>query len=75
MWHFGDGMGWWMFSGGAWMFVLSAVVIGLIVWAVITLSRRNGLRERDGALRIARERYARGEISREEFEQVNRDLS
>ena len=28
----------------------------------------------DSALEIARRRYARGEITREEFEQVRRDL-
>jgi putative membrane protein len=28
-----------------------------------------------GALAVARERYARGEISRDEFERIKRDLS
>ncbi|RJQ55952.1 MAG: hypothetical protein C4521_01130 [Actinobacteria bacterium] len=30
--------------------------------------------ERDRSLEIARERYARGEISKEEFERLERDL-
>jgi putative membrane protein len=29
----------------------------------------------NGALAVARERYARGEISRDEFERIKRDLS
>ena len=57
------------------MFVLSAVVVGLVVWAVIALSKRNATGGRDGSVSIARERYARGEISREEFEQIKKDLS
>ena len=75
MWHFGDGMGWWMFSGGPWMLVLSVVVVGLVVWAVIALSNRNTMGGRGDSVSIARERYARGELSREEFEQIKKDLS
>lgn len=78
MWHAHDGMGWWMvFSGGLWVLLLI-----LIVFAVIAFTRSTGDRpgrseqERgDSALAITRERYARGEISRDEFEQLRRDLS
>ena len=79
MWHFGDGMGWWMLFGGVWMMLFWAAVIGLVVWLVIRLTRRRGPNERGNGrrtpLEIARERYARGEISREEFEQIRKDLS
>ena len=78
MW-FGDGMGWWMVFGGVWMILFWAAVIGLVVWLVIRLTRRGGTSDRgDGRrtpLEIARERYAKGEISREEFEQIRKDLS
>ena len=75
MWHFGEGMGWWMLFGGTWMFVFWGIVIGLIVWGVARLTRRNNDRRSDDSLSIARERYARGEMSREEFEQIKKDIS
>ena len=79
MWQFGDGMGWWMVFGGIWMTLFWGAVIGLVVWLVIRLSRRAGRSDRSDGRRtpldIARERYARGEISREEFEQIRKDLS
>jgi putative membrane protein len=72
------GMGWWIF-GGIWMIVFWGLIIGLIVWGV---SRVTGERRRDeevpprepSPVDIARSRYARGEISREEFTQIRRDL-
>ncbi len=60
------------------MMLLPVVVIGLIVWLVVSLSRRGDINlgsSRRSALDIARERYARGEISREQFEQIKRDIT
>jgi len=72
-------MGWWMVFGGIWMVVFWGAIIALIVWGITRLAGRGGskpeARGRPGALDIARERYARGEISREEFEQIKKDLS
>ena len=79
MWHTGDGMGWWMLWGGLMMVLFWGGIIALIVWTVQSLSRREDGQGQPGAPRrtpldIARERYARGDISREEFEQIKRDL-
>jgi putative membrane protein len=52
-----------------------AVVLGLIAivrWAVADASARD--EQASNALEIARVRYARGEISREEFERLREDL-
>jgi putative membrane protein len=79
------GMGWWMLWGGGMMIIFWGLVIGLIVWGV---SRLTGERRRDEQLQrgegaprdeqapmdVARSRYARGEISRDEFTQIRRDL-
>ncbi len=73
MWH--DGMGWWMVLGGLWMLIFWVGLIGLIVWGVIKLSQRDGSTQRHSPLDVAKERYAKGEISREEFEQLKKDLS
>ena len=73
MWH--DGMGWWMVFGGLWMLIFGVGLIGLIVWGITKLSQRNGSTPRQSPLDVAKERYAKGEISREEFEQLKKDLS
>jgi putative membrane protein len=53
-----------------WAVIITAIVVG-IRWLV-----GNGRGEQsDPAMRILRERYARGEISPEEFEQRKRDLA
>lgn len=69
MWY-GAG-GWWMFFS---MLVFWAGVIALIVWAVRTTSDRPVTREHNRALEILEDRYARGEIEQDEFEQRRRTL-
>jgi len=83
----GDGMGWWMIWGSVMMIVFWGGIIALAVWAVQSLTRREqGTAQgpsvgpvpgapRDQPLEIAKQRYAKGEITREEFEQMKRDLT
>jgi uncharacterized membrane protein len=47
------------------------VALGFLVWSVVRRLRTS----RDEALAILRERYARGEITRDEFESRHRDLA
>jgi putative membrane protein len=70
-----------MFMWGAWgigMLLMMVVFWGAIIAAVIFGARaltRAGRGERgDRALDILRERYARGEIDKQEFETRRRDL-
>lgn len=63
-----------MFFGG-WMWLLWIVIIGLIVWGVVAFTRRGESTTKRTPLEIAKERYAKGEISKEEFEKLKRDLS
>lgn len=74
MWFMHEGVGWWMFFGGIWMFLFWGGLIALIVWGITRLTRRGVSAGKQTPLEIARERYARGEITREEFEQIKRDL-
>jgi len=80
-------MMWWWGSGvptgplGIVMIILMVLfwggIIALIVWAVTRFTRDHEIRasgKRD-ALDIAKERYAKGEITKEQFEQIKRDLS
>ncbi len=74
----------WFLLGGLIPLLLLAVLIGVAVWAVIRFTGRgrpmaatNGptlAPAPDGALEEVRLRYARGEITREEFVQRFRDL-
>lgn len=69
MWY---GGGWLM---GLWMLLFWAGVILLVVWGVKTLSSGDNRRSDEGrALQILEERFARGEIDREEFEERRRAL-
>lgn len=75
IWWPHDGVAWfWMLGGLVWMVIFWGAIIALVVWAVSRLTRREATPRSDSALEIARQRYARGEISREEFEQIRQDL-
>jgi putative membrane protein len=68
-----------MFFGGPWMVVFWVAIIALIVWVGITLARRgtsaSGTEQKRDPLDSAKVRYAKGEICKEEFEQIKKDLS
>jgi uncharacterized membrane protein len=75
MWGEHEGMGWWMLLGSIWF----VFFWGLVIWAIVSVFSRG---ERGGAagggeapLDIAKRRYAQGEISREQLDQIRRDLS
>ena len=68
---------------GAWPFLLIAIAFKLAVWALIITGVIFGVRwlrrhSPDGhsptPLEILRARYARGELSRQEFESMRQDL-
>ena len=77
MWYWHQGMGWWMVFGGIWMLLFWGAIIGLVIWGISTLTGRrgSGVGAPRTPLDIAKERYAKGELSKEEFEQIRKDLS
>ena len=83
MLHMDDGMGWWMLWGGLMMVLFWGSIIALIVWGVHAATRRDTGQtqppqpgaHRPTPLEIAAERYARGDVSREEFDQIKKDLT
>ena len=76
MWGFHDGMGWWFVFGGVWMVAFWAIIIGVIVWGVSKVVGGSPGRNQseDTPLEIARKRLARGEITREQFDELTEVL-
>jgi putative membrane protein len=74
----GWGMGGWGFMGLGFIFwlVVLAAVIAAVVWFVRSQQgNRSGLLERrSDSLQILEQRYARGEIDRNEYLQKKRDI-
>lgn len=78
---------WWDWNTWGWAgmaIMMSAMVIfwggiiALIVWLIVRATRRESARstgENLTALDIARQRYAKGEITKEQFEEMKKDLS
>ena len=79
MWYWGDNMGWLMIFGSIWLILLLGGTLALIIWGIKKLTGRRdsgaGSTTERNPLDIARERYARGEISKDEFDQLKKDLS
>lgn len=77
--------GWW-FLGGLLPFLLLLALVGLAAWAILRMTSHGptvvqatpagaaAVSRFDGALEEVRLRYARGEMSREEFLQRSQDL-
>lgn len=73
---FGSGsmMGW--FGGGITMIAFWVLIVVLIVWIVRELKGNNrDSRSSSGAIDILKERYAKGDISKEEFEAKKKGLN
>lgn len=70
--HWGGGM--FMISHVLWWVFLVVVIFAIFRWRRTDNSSGTAERKEDNALRILRERYAHGEIDKEEFEERKRDL-
>jgi len=81
--------GWWMMGPGMMggfgamglMSIVWVVVLGLIIWAVVVSARGSwrsggaGSAAEPSALEVLNQRYARGEISKEEYAEKKRDIT
>jgi putative membrane protein len=66
---------WWIVVGWA-ILVLIWVGIAALGWQSFKwFSKRNASKTRQTQMDIAKERYARGEITKEQFDQIKKDLS
>jgi putative membrane protein len=66
----------WHGYGGGMMWIFWILIIIALVWLVAFVTRRGSVSSGSdkSALEILKERYARGEIDRDEFEQKQKDL-
>lgn len=62
--------------GGGFMWIFWILLIIAIVWAVIAMAgkSKHPPEKQKSALDILKERYAKGEIDQQEFEQKRKDL-
>jgi putative membrane protein len=68
-WGMGWGMGWW--------WIIGLIIVVVIVWMVVRgMNQNNSVSHSHGksALDILKERYARGEIDKQEFEERKKGL-
>ena len=68
--------GWGMGMGFGW--ITGLILLILIVWIVVKILNQNNNPDtptNKSALDILKERYARGEISKQEFEEMKKDIS
>ena len=72
--HGFEGMGFGMF----WWWIIGLILVAAIIWVVIRSTGQsnnlNNTANQKSALDILKERYAKGEIDKEEFEQRKKDL-
>ncbi len=72
-WGYGT-MGWfgWFFMVIFWLVVIAGIVL-LVRW--LTVSGKNSAQSSGTAIDILKKRYAKGEITKEEYEKIKKDIS
>jgi len=69
MMHYGYG-------GGMFMWILFLIIIGLLIYFIVhaTKTKSQMPTQSESALDILKKRYAKGEISKEDFDRMKKDL-
>ena len=69
-WRMGVGMGWWWIIG----LIFLVIVVWMVVKVINQANNTNTRLDNKSALDILKERYARGEINKQEFEERKKNL-
>jgi len=84
MWGYGQNMMGWGYGAFGffhmifWIIVLGVIIVAAVAWAVRTMAPSSAHQlsaPRSPGLDLLEERYARGEINRDEYLQKKRDIS
>ena len=67
--------GWWMVGGWVLMALIWGGLIALAVLSFKWFAKHNSSTTKQDPLDIAKERYAKGEITKDQFEQIKKDLT
>ncbi len=70
MMHYGFGY------GGMFMWIIFLIVIGLLIYFIVQVQKTKGQTraQSESPLDVLKKRYAKGEINKEEFDRMKRDL-
>jgi putative membrane protein len=70
MMHYGFGY------GGMFMWIIFLIVVGLLIYFIVNAQKIKGQTQAqyESALDILKKRYAKGEITKEEYERMKKDL-
>lgn len=60
--------------GGVIMWIILLILIGVVIYFVINRQKLIKREDEETPLEILKKRYAKGEISKQEFEKMKRDL-
>lgn len=66
--------GWGMGFGWFFMILFGGLVAAGIVYVMKVVTERSARNERESALDILKRRYARGDITKEEYERIKKEL-
>lgn len=72
-----DGHGWGMGLGMGWWWIIGIIVLTLIIWLVVRAASKNpdaNLQGNKSSLDMLKDRYAKGEIDKKEFEERKKGL-
>jgi putative membrane protein len=69
-WDFGPGMGWMM----VWWWLFWILIIAAVVWLLAKAVAGRATSQDDSPETILKRRYARGDVSRDEYDQRLKDL-
>jgi putative membrane protein len=75
MFYMHNASGWWMVGGWILMVFIWGGLIALGILSFRWFTKHNASMEKQTPLEIAKERYAKGEITKEQYEQIKKDLS